>query len=568
MTVSLRNYQIEAVETVISAAHAGISRQLISLPTGSGKTIIMSALAKKFNKRTLILAHRHELISQTAEKAKLVWPGIDIGICQGERNEIKNQVVVGSVQSSSRHKRLEKLRDQGFELLMIDEAHHSVAETYQSVINTLGFGEGTSKLLVGVSATCGREGLGSIFDSITFSRSISTMIGSGYLSPVIGRKILTNFSLEKIRSQNGDFAIGELAEAVNTPERNEFIISKFMEYAAERKSVVFCCDVQHCKDLAAAFQARGIDSSAVWGDMPTDERERALEDLKHGRIQLVTSCGILTEGYDEASLSCVVMARPTKSQNLYIQMAGRGLRIYPSKENCLILDFCDQYHNLDATMSLAKTIPEAVQIEEEKQQQKVELEEIDRTPKITCLDTVDKVFDILGNQRFIWTALDGDEWSLQDDEKREIVLRPKDLGYVAALYYADGSSELIIEDPLLLEYAQGCAEDYARRNLKIAFANADAEWMNESIPATANQRNYLEKLDAWQDGMTKAQAAIEIRKAVANKNKQRRAMANEPITDKQKYFLQNRGVDTSDMTKLQALQAIAKLKQNEKVKCG
>jgi ATP-dependent helicase IRC3 len=227
MTVALRNYQIEAVETIISAANAGISRQLISLPTGSGKTIIMSALAKELNKKTLILAHRQELITQTADKLKLVWPGISIGICQGERDEIHHPIVVGSVQSCSRPKRLERLREQGFELLMIDEAHHSVADTYQSVINTLGFGEGTNKLLVGVSATCAREGLGSIFDSITFSRSISTMIGSGYLSPVIGRKILTNFQLEKIRISNGDFAIGELAEAVNTPERNQFIVGCF-----------------------------------------------------------------------------------------------------------------------------------------------------------------------------------------------------------------------------------------------------------------------------------------------------------------------------------------------------
>ncbi len=110
MTVALRNYQIEAVEAVISAANAGIHRQLISLPTGSGKTIIMSALAKELNKRTLILAHRQELIEQTVSKLKLVWPNIGIGICQGERNEIDSPVVVGSVQSCSRPRRLERLR--------------------------------------------------------------------------------------------------------------------------------------------------------------------------------------------------------------------------------------------------------------------------------------------------------------------------------------------------------------------------------------------------------------------------------------------------------------------------
>jgi superfamily II DNA or RNA helicase len=563
MTVALRNYQLEAVETVISAANAGISRQLISLPTGSGKTIIMSALAKQVNKRTLILAHRQELITQTVDKLKLVWPEIGIGICQGDRDDIHHPVVVGSVQSCSRPKRLERLREQGFELMMIDEAHHSVADTYQSVINALGFGEGTNKLLVGVSATCGREGLGSIFDSITFSRSISTMIGSGYLSPVIGRKILTNFILEKIRISNGDFAISDLAEAVNTPERNQFIVDKFTEYAPGRKSVAFCCDVQHCKDLAAAFQARGVDCCAVWGDMPLDERERALTDLKHDKIQLVTSCGILTEGYDEASLSCVVMARPTKSQSLYIQCVGRGLRIYPSKENCLVLDFTDRSNNLDGVMSLIKTIPEALQIEEQQQQQQEseELAEIDRRPKIEVLDECDRLFDILGKQRFIWTSLDGGEWSLQDDDKREVILRPEDGGYVAELYYADGSSTLIVDDPIPLEYCQGVAEDYARRNLKIAFADANAGWMCENVPATTGQRNYLEKQNAWKEAMTKAAASIEIRKIIAYKNKQRRSMASEPITDKQRYFLKTHDINTEGMSKMTAMMEIAKLKQ-------
>jgi superfamily II DNA or RNA helicase len=296
--------------------------------------------------------------------------------------------------------------------------------------------------------------------------------------------------------------------------------------------------------------------------MRTDDRERVLGDLKHGKIQVVTSCGILTEGFDEPSISCVVMARPTKSQSLYIQMAGRGLRIYPSKENCLVLDFTDRSNNLDGVMSLTKTIPEAVHIEEEQQQQESEeLADVDRTPKITSLESVDRAFDILGKQRFIWTALDGGEWSLQDDDKREIVLRPEGGGYVAQLYYADGSSTQIVDDPLPLEYCQGCAEDYARRNLKIAFADANASWMLENAPATSGQRDYLEKLNAWQDGMTKAQAALEIRTQVAIKNKKRRTMASEPITSAQKWFLHNAGINTDGMSKMAAMMKISELKR-------
>jgi superfamily II DNA or RNA helicase len=233
MTIALRDYQQEALEAVLSASKDGIKRQLIALPTGSGKTVVMSGIAKVVNKRTLILAHRQELIDQTVDKLRLVWPEISIGICMAERDEIDAQVVVGSVQSCCRQKRLEKLKAQGFDLLMIDECHHAIAKSYQDIINILGFGEGTEKLLLGVTATPDRNGLGLIFDKVTFARSISTMISSGYLSPVVGRKIQTNFTLEKIRTQNGDFAIEELAEAVNTAERNAFIVSKFKEYAHE-----------------------------------------------------------------------------------------------------------------------------------------------------------------------------------------------------------------------------------------------------------------------------------------------------------------------------------------------
>ena len=150
---------------------------------------------------------------------------------------------------------------------------------------------------------------------------------------------------------------------------------------------------------------------------------------------------------------------------------------------------------------------------------------------------------------------------MQDDDRREIILRPEGVGYVAELHYADGSSSLIVDDPIPMEYCQGCAEDYARRNLKIAFADANAGWMNEHTPATSGQRIYLEKVNAWQDGMTKAAASIEIRRIIAYKNKQRRAMASEPITSAQKWFLDNAGINTDGMSKMIAMREISRLKQ-------
>jgi len=197
--VQLREYQEEALQEIVKALSEGINKQLIVLPTGSGKTILMAALAKYFNKRTLILAHREELIQQAFDKFKLYWPEADIGICKAERAETNHQIVIGSVQSCCKPKRLAHLKDSEFNIFLIDEAHHATAESYQKIIKELGFHSDKTKLLLGVTATPNRsdkDSLGETFEKITYSRSIATMIKAGYLSPAIGRKILTNFSLK------------------------------------------------------------------------------------------------------------------------------------------------------------------------------------------------------------------------------------------------------------------------------------------------------------------------------------------------------------------------------------
>ena len=564
--VQLRDYQSEALKDIVEAYSGGVNKQLIVLPTGSGKTIVMGAITKHFNKKTLVLAHREELITQAIEKFKLFWPDVDIGICMADQDDMSKQVVIGSVQSCSRPKRLDRLKEQGFQLLMIDEAHHCPSDSYQAIISTLGFKEDSQKLLIGVTATPQRSDrlvLGDTFTQVTFSRSISTMIKGGYLSPIVGRKILTNFAVGRINSSNGDFAITDLAEAVNTEERNKFITSKYMEYAPDRKAVAFCCDVQHCQDLSEAFKAAGINAASVWGDMDGLERKAQLEAFKQGKVQVLTSCGILTEGYDEPSVNAILMARPTKSSGLFVQCIGRGLRLYPGKDNCLVLDFTDKHHTLDGLMSLSTALPDAFIIEDK---EKTEREEIERNQKIQVLEECDRAFDILGCARFIWVQV-GDEWSLQDDNKHEIVMKPKDGGYVANLHYFKGLSKEIVSAPLPLEYCSGVCEDYARRYLRVSLANAGSEWMLSNRESTQGQRDLLERRGAYKKGMTMGEAAIEIRKIIATDNKRRREMSSEPPTEKQKYFLNYYGIDASPMSKLEATRAIYKIK-NEGVKCG
>lgn len=366
--VTLKYFQQETVNAVRKEFKAGISSQLIHLPTGSGKTYIMAAIAKSFNQKTLIIAHRKELIYQAVDKIKHVWPDADIGICMGDIHDIDHQVVVGSIQTCSQSKRLQQLKKPGFGVLLIDEAHHASSSTYKKLIKKLNFNS-KRKLLVGVTATPERNdklGLLDVFQKITYSISIATMIKNDHLSPVMGRKILTNTSLIGVKTHNGDFVSSSLSKAVNTPERNNFITNKFIKHAWDRKAVAFCADIKHCKNLAAAFVEQGIKAVAVWGNMPPEDRQKALTDFKNGELQLLTSCGILTEGYDEESISCIIMARPTKSRSLYIQCVGRGLRKpnnpLSKKIDCLVLDFTDNHHTISTTMTLKATIPAAVEL--------------------------------------------------------------------------------------------------------------------------------------------------------------------------------------------------------------
>jgi ATP-dependent helicase IRC3 len=560
MPINLRDYQREAVDEVLKDYYSGNNRLLIHLPTAAGKTIVMAALAREFNKRVLVLAHREELIAQAADKFLLYWPEADLGICMAGRKEVENTIVIGSVQSCFQPKRLKSLQNQGFELLLIDEAHHAASASYQKIIETLGFTPGSGNLLVGVTATpmrTDKKALGQTFDKLTYSRSISTMVKSGYLAPVVGRKILTSFALDKLKTRAGDFCLGDLSAAVNTPERNSFIAAKYKEHASDRKGVAFCADVQHCKDLADALRAQGVPAAAVWGDMEQHERRQALESLKDGGLQVLTSCGILTEGFDEPSISCIAMARPTKSKGLYIQCVGRGLRLYPGKSNCLVLDFTDASHDLDNVASLATVIPEAFHISQPAPAEG----ERDSTRKIAdLLVECDAEFDILGGTRFVWIPVGDEEWSLLDDERNEIVISQSGAGYVARIYWSEGQSQPIITTPLPLDYCSGLCEDFARRHLKVAFADPTAPWMNRAAQPTEAQRRFLEKHGKLDPGLTKYSAAIEIKRVIAVRNKAKRAMASEPPTPKQQYALLGYGVDSSGMSKLAAMLKISQLK--------
>ncbi len=521
--LKLRDYQQEALKTVQNAFKKGISNQLIVLPTGSGKTIIMASIARHFDTKVLLLAHREELIKQAKEKFKLYWPTADIGICKAKQNEISKQIVIGSVQSCYQPKRLKQLKEQNFDILMIDEAHHTESSSYQKIIVELGFKDDPSKLLLGVTATPDRadkKNLGDTFDKIVFSRSIGSMIRAGYLPPVIGRRLLTTCSLKGVKSKFGDFIAKQLSHAVNTTDRNQFIVDKYKEHASNRKAVAFCVDVAHTKALAATFKKNGVKAAPVWGTMPKEDRERVLKKLHTGTLNVVTSCELLTEGFDEETISAIIMARPTKSKSLYIQMVGRGLRKHPTKENCLVLDFTDTGNNLKNVITLTKAIPEAKLIVE---QHKEELtHKRARNFNQDTQRSIDQVFDILGSVSFMWVENGSDELSLTDDHGNEIVVYPVSNGFMANLFYKNGSTRCIVSKPLPLNYCIGSCEDFAREYLKMKFADISAPWLQRNESPTPGQLRLLEFKGLGEKANTRAQAAMMIRAFIAKDRKQNR----------------------------------------------
>jgi len=359
--IELRPYQYECIEAIETAEKTGTHRQLVALPTGTGKTIIFTTVAKKRNGRTLILAHRDELIQQAVDKLKMVWDGASVGVAKAEHNEVDKQVVVGSVQTVSRENRLEQLPTD-FDFIVSDEAHHSIAMSYRRIYEYLGvYSEDseelkTETLHLGVTATPQRTdkiGLSDIFDRITFQRSICDFIPD-YLCDLRCVQIMTHISIDGVENWAGDLRTEQLSALLNTANCNELIVEAWKEHALGRLTLCFTTDVAHARDLCDTFRAYDIKAAWLCGETPIDERRDILAKFAQGEIEVLTNCAVLTEGYDCPALDSIILARPTKSTLLYTQMIGRGTRTYPGKKDCLILDVSciSTEHNLVSFPSL------------------------------------------------------------------------------------------------------------------------------------------------------------------------------------------------------------------------
>lgn len=343
--VPLRPYQREALDAVHQARARGVSRQLISMATGSGKTVFAAHLiAETALPKTIFLVHRDELVRQSLVTLQRVNPNLSLGVVKADRDDLYANVVIASAQTLAVAKRLERLREAcpGELLLVSDEAHHDAAESRLRAIRTL-----DPALLVGLTATPNRAdkiGLDALYQEVVFHLPMLELIAMGKLSPLKGLRIDTETDIDAVHTSHGDLAEGELADAIDTPGRNNLIVESYQRHCAGRtRTVAFCVNVRHAQSLAAAFNAAGIRAETIFGHTPADERVATLEAFHRGEIPVLVNVMVLSEGYDEPGIDCVLWARPTKSQSLYIQCIGRSARLSEDtgKADALIVDFVD-----------------------------------------------------------------------------------------------------------------------------------------------------------------------------------------------------------------------------------
>ena len=335
--MELRPYQQEAREAIFEQWDGGVLKTLLVLPTGCGKTIVFAKVTEdcvRRGDRVLILAHRGELLEQAADKIRQST-GLGCAVEKAEETCMGSwfRVVVGSVQTMMREKRLGQFPEDYFQTIIIDEAHHCISDSYQKVLNHF-----SSAKILGVTATPDRgdmRNLGSYFESLSYEYTLPKAIKEGYLSPIKALTIPLKIDMTGVGVQAGDFKASDISTALDPYLQG--IAQEMEKYCKDKKTVVFLPLVKTSQKFRDLLNAHGFRAAEVNGD--SQDRSEVLEAFDRGAYNVLCNSMLLTEGWDCPSVDCVVVLRPTKVRSLYCQMVGRGTRLSPGKDHLLLLDF-------------------------------------------------------------------------------------------------------------------------------------------------------------------------------------------------------------------------------------
>jgi superfamily II DNA or RNA helicase len=364
--LTLRPYQEAALQAVVENLQAGIRQQALVLSTGTGKTVIAAQLPAVLKTvglhgKMVFIAHRGELLTQAMDKIGKWNPTLKIGLEKAESHADPDCDVVVACNASIGRKGSTRMAGfwQDVSVIVIDEMHHSAADSYLNILEDSGvLLPDSKKVLIGITATPKRsnrvrttqtgllddEGvisLKSIFKKIVFNYPLRKAIKEGYLVPLHGFRISTGTNLNEVKTTAGDFAVDQLSNAVNTPDRNKQIVKAWKENINGAQTACFTVGIAHAQALATMFVSNGVKAQAIWGD--DKDRAEKLAQFEAGEITVLCNCALLVEGWDSPSVACIVLARPTKSGTLYTQMIGRGTRLHPGKTSCTVLDVLDSY---------------------------------------------------------------------------------------------------------------------------------------------------------------------------------------------------------------------------------
>lgn len=335
--MELRPYQQQAREAIFEQWDSGVKKTLLVLPTGCGKTIVFAKVTEdcvRHGDRVLILAHRGELLEQAADK---IYKSTGLG-CAVEKAEESCQgswfrIVVGSVQTLMREKRLSQFPADYFDTIIVDEAHHCISDSYQKVLQHF-----TDANVLGVTATPDRgdmRNLGTYFESLAYEYTLPKAIKEGYLSPIKALTLPLKIDMSSVNIQAGDFKVSDIGTALDPYLYG--IAEEMKKYCLDKKTVVFLPLVKTSQKFRDILNDNGFYAAEVNGS--SEDRAEVLRDFEAGKYNVLCNSMLLTEGWDCPSVDCIVVLRPTKVRSLYCQMVGRGTRLHPGKDHLLLLDF-------------------------------------------------------------------------------------------------------------------------------------------------------------------------------------------------------------------------------------
>ncbi|MDP7150041.1 MAG: DEAD/DEAH box helicase [Paracoccaceae bacterium] len=350
--LTLRPYQQAAIAAIYKYYAEKSGNCCVVIPTAGGKSLVMASFIEGVLKawpdqRILIVTHVRELIAQNHAEMTGLWPEAPAGIYSAGlgKREARARILFAGIQSI--HRRAHEIGHT--DLVLIDEAHlipGNSSTMYRRFLDALQ--EITPALkVIGFTATPFRTGSGmlhegkdALFTDIAYEAPVRDLIDAGYLSPLVSKQPATRLDISKVGTRAGDFIARDLAAAVDQDTITRAAVSEIITHGKDRKSwLAFCSGVEHARHVAEEFARQGIACRTIFGNTPKDERDAIVAAFKRGEIRALASMGVLTTGFNAPAVDLIALLRPTKSAGLYVQMVGRGTRLAPNKENCLVLDF-------------------------------------------------------------------------------------------------------------------------------------------------------------------------------------------------------------------------------------